>query len=147
MIIDQKTAEANLKKHARQSTKPWEIMIRERTKLRYREYFVIASNGVTQVFLHACRVPRIFSFAHVEGELRAVLAVFNWLRHMASHSKSRVTISRSTFSVVMGEEACPPKLKAMRSRLLRNFAEIPNVALKVADALPAAPAQERRVAA
>jgi hypothetical protein len=147
MIIDQKPAEANTKKHAQHSTKSWEIMIRERSKLRYREYFVIASNGVTQVFLHACRVPRIFSFAHVEGELRAVLTVFNWLRHLASHSNSRVNISRDTFLVVMGEETCPPKLKAMRSRLLRNFSEIPNLALKVAETLPAAPAQESKVAA
>jgi hypothetical protein len=147
MIINQKPAEANTKKHALQSNKPWEIMIRERTKLRYREYFVIASNGVTQVFLHACRVPRIFSFAHVEGEFRATIIAFNWLRHFACHSSSSVTISRDTFSVVMGHGFCPPKLKAMRCRLLRNFAEIPNVALKAADALPPITAQERRVAA
>ena len=130
-------------------TKPWIVVIKARARLnrRYYESSVVASNGRTNVSLQGARATLFNSQAQLECELRAARSAFDWLKHLAAHSKSKVILSHDACAILRGESACPPQLKAIRTQLLRQYFSLRNMVIEGGPLLPPAQAaQQRRTA-
>jgi hypothetical protein len=131
--------------------RPWKMTIQLRSRLNQNayQYCISGNNGRTHIGFFGGPVPAFQPNASLLAEFRGLAQSFDWVKHQAPTAKTRIAISLLAYAIFAGEQPCPHSLTPIRVRLLRMYAELPNVVITAeGDAhLPPAQAIQERVAA